>query len=562
MGKSTIRNSVALALLLALLAIVPAARASAPTFHGSASNPADNGSQADAATLTITPPASMSSGDLVVVLCTVQVAAFATAPSVNATGGQSWSAGSDITGANDMDVRVFWTQYNGTWGANPSFTIASESGTQPASCIMHVFRPSAVGTWEVDTAIAGGAEASADPITVTGFTPNKKDTVSLACALIPNASTFSEDSSDWTITSTAQYRNTAGSDLSVSCAYQLKGAAAATGDASFNPSTAAAGISFTMAWNNALVPTISPNTADAHNFGSDTTPTLEATATDGNADDVRYDFQIDSVNTFDSQVGTPVIADLYSESNDDGSSTTLSGSNNGCAAQSFNQLFTGKLTQVKFYARKVGSPTGNATAAIYAHSGTYGSSSVATGSALATSGNFDVSTLTGSLALITLTFTGADAITLSSGTNYVVGIRYTGGDASNNVVVGRDSVGTHTGNHSLAGSGDCASSPTAFANSDDIFYLYVYGGQLYKISGTDSGFANTVTGGDTDPFNSGEKVSFTVQAGDALAGGTWYWRARAKDPDGSNTYSSWTTTRSFSVSSTPPEDVSPQQVID
>lgn len=64
---------------------------------------------------------------------------------------------------------------------------------------------------------------------------------------------------------------------------------------------------------------------------------------------------------------------------------------------------------------------------------------------------------------------------------------------------------------------------------------------------SDTGYANTVTGGDTSPFNSGEKVSFTVQAGDSLADGTYYWRARAKDPNGLNTYSSWTSSRSFTV---------------
>jgi hypothetical protein len=32
-----------------------------------------------------------------------------------------------------------------------------------------------------------------------------------------------------------------------------------------------------------------------------------------------------------------------------------------------------------------------------------------------------------------------------------------------------------------------------------------------KLSGTDTGFVNTVSGGDTDPFNEGEKVSYTIQ---------------------------------------------------
>mgnify|MGYP000898356396 CR=1 FL=1 len=74
---------------------------------------------------------------------------------------------------------------------------------------------------------------------------------------------------------------------------------------------------------------------------------------------------------------------------------------------------------------------------------------------------------------------------------------------------------------------------------------------LSKASDTDAGFANTVSGGDTDPFNAGEKVSFTVQGGDALAAGLYYWRARCADPAGSNTFSDWTTGRSFNVRALP-----------
>ena len=61
-------------------------------------------------------------------------------------------------------------------------------------------------------------------------------------------------------------------------------------------------------------------------------------------------------------------------------------------------------------------------------------------------------------------------------------------------------------------------------------------------------FINTISGSDYAPFNQGEKVSYTVPAGSELAVGTYYWRARAKDPFGSNEYSSWTATRSFIIS--------------
>jgi hypothetical protein len=66
------------------------------------------------------------------------------------------------------------------------------------------------------------------------------------------------------------------------------------------------------------------------------------------------------------------------------------------------------------------------------------------------------------------------------------------------------------------------------------------------VSGTDLGFANPDTGGDTDPFNSGENIQYTVQ--DALTDmTTYYWRVRAIDPNGGNQYGAWTTAYSFNL---------------
>lgn len=71
------------------------------------------------------------------------------------------------------------------------------------------------------------------------------------------------------------------------------------------------------------------------------------------------------------------------------------------------------------------------------------------------------------------------------------------------------------------------------------------GALIDVVSGTDSGFANPDNGGDTDPFNSGENIQYTVQS--ALSVDTYYWRVRAIDPSGSNTYGSWSSTRSFDI---------------
>ena len=114
------------------------------------------------------------------------------------------------------------------------------------------------------------------------------------------------------------------------------------------------------------------------------------------------------------------------------------------------QSFTGDggvLNSVKFYLSKGGTITGNAFAYIYEHSGTFGSSSVPTGSPWQHL-RFDVSVLTTSDELITFNFSGANKITLSNGTKYVVTIQYTGGSwLSNYIAVGQEAISSsHPGN--------------------------------------------------------------------------------------------------------------------
>jgi len=131
------------------------------------------------------------------------------------------------------------------------------------------------------------------------------------------------------------------------------------------------------------------------------------------------------------------VIDSYSETNyADITLNIYNGSYTGAS-----QSFTGdgnNLGSSKFYLKKFGSPTGNAVAKLYDHSGTFGTSSVPTGSALATSSTFDVSTLTTTAQLIEFSFDGT--YTLVNGTKYVITIEYSGGSGANQVQVGFDVV--------------------------------------------------------------------------------------------------------------------------
>lgn len=67
-------------------------------------------------------------------------------------------------------------------------------------------------------------------------------------------------------------------------------------------------------------------------------------------------------------------------------------------------------------------------------------------------------------------------------------------------------------------------------------------------SSTSAGFANQSSGGDTTPFNSGDTVTYTTQIGTPFTNGvTYWWRARAKDPAGDDSWSPWSDPDSFTV---------------
>lgn len=94
-------------------------------------------------------------------------------------------------------------------------------------------------------------------------------------------------------------------------------------------------------------------------------------------------------------------------------------------------------------------------------------------------------------------------------------------------------------------------------DTDDIVYEIQWDtdsdmvGASSAVSSSAAGFTNIEDGGDTSPFNSGDSISYTWQS--ALSNNTTYfYRIRAIDPSGSNTYSNWSTIRSFTIDTSAP----------
>lgn len=168
------------------------------------------------------------------------------------------------------------------------------------------------------------------------------------------------------------------------------------------------------------------------------------------------------------------IVDSYSEANQD---------SDGClqvlhpsAASGLSAIshsFTGNglnLDSVQLYIKKVGSPVGKITCYLYEHTGTFGTSSLPTGSALDTSIEIDVSTLGADYALVE--FSGFSGYTLVNGTKYCIVLAvtsYTSMDSDNRPCLGCDSSSpSHGGNMGYYNN----SAWTIFNTRDVCFYVY------------------------------------------------------------------------------------------
>lgn len=184
------------------------------------------------------------------------------------------------------------------------------------------------------------------------------------------------------------------------------------------------------------------------------------------------------------------------------------------AAQSFTvganaMLITKAVVNLKV---GLGSPTGNVTASIYSHTGTYGSTGtpntlVGTASVALEASNFDAT-------YRPAVFNFSTPVPVSASTNYFLVIEHPTADASNYLhVEGLASSGTHSGNraHNTAGW-------TAVAADDLNFSIYT-SPNLYGIPGVlFRGITHEIdVDGPTGTFTPPERVTWSTGSGQLLA---------------------------------------------
>jgi hypothetical protein len=169
-----------------------------------------------------------------------------------------------------------------------------------------------------------------------------------------------------------------------------------------------------------------------------------------------------SITGISSITGGAALIDNYSETNYD---TQISVGSNQRVGQSITG--TGKKIGSVIFFVKSDAATGDVFARVYAHSGTFGTSSVGTGTALASSDAVPASSLNTSFSRVVFNFSSANQILLETGTYYVIAFER-GTSTAVPDVQGDGSSPTHAGNYCLYN----GSTWSASATIDVCFYLY------------------------------------------------------------------------------------------
>lgn len=326
-------------------------------------------------------------------------------------------------------------------------------------------------------------------------------------------------------------------------------------------------------------PTVVLNSpADTASTG-DLTPTLNFTGTDTDSDEVEYHVQVDTA-TFASTVVTNLTSGF--------SDTDATSYNTASVSPSSNYLNLVSVTNVK--SSTPDTPTLSGNGITYEQIDTHVIDSVGT---MRRSTLFRSLGSSPSSGAITIDFGGNTQTACSWVVDTVSGVDTSGTNGSGAIVQSAKTTQDNTGNTT-----SLTATLSSFSSANNLTYG-VYGGASTTGLTAGSGFtilasassttptsdvatewkstndttvdfsfdANDAIGvialeikaraplidaySDTDagftagnPYPSGDATDYTVQS-DLTASTTYYWRARAIDPAGSNSYGAWATTRSF-----------------
>jgi hypothetical protein len=218
-------------------------------YFGSASTPADNGSNTTNPTV-VTPPVNMQAGDLVLMMAVSRSRSwFTDTLAISSTGSQTWTVEPQEDRQDRCKIRLFWCRFNGAWIANPSVSFSYVGSTTSHSVVMHVFRPSNTNSvWQVDVAQVSNTFPAPPPpnhtVTIPGITTITDGALVFAGWASADDNRWGNLTAWWTTPGSAQYRNNppgGGNEQSQTHAYRIMATAGATGNVSKDELTTGGG---------------------------------------------------------------------------------------------------------------------------------------------------------------------------------------------------------------------------------------------------------------------------------------------------------------------------------
>jgi len=332
-------------------------------------------------------------------------------------------------------------------------------------------------------------------------------------------------------------------------------------------------------------PTVELNSPANASSDSDTTPTLNFTGTDGNADTIEYNVQIATDDTFSSGAITRVqykyaypatsgTGYAFASNNTlhnfivvivsgAGTSTSMAISDTQGNTYTALTLNNTDINAQMFYAADIKSGA-NSVKATYTGWSDVGFMAVEY-SGIATSNPLDVEATPVQIDTATKTCTSNS---FNPQTGSLIFAAWANESADPGTATGSGMTVFSPSNSHYDVQGENLSATTGsqtisfnLTNTSSGFWIVnvaafksAGGGSLLlsKFSKTDTGFLDYPDEGDTHPFTSGTAITYTVQS--ALDAGTYYWRVAGIDEGGSNTYGAWSSTRSFTISNAPSLD--------
>jgi hypothetical protein len=280
-------------------------------------------------------------------------------------------------------------------------------------------------------------------------------------------------------------------------------------------------------------PTLGTNIADTASI-TDTTPTFEFTGTDSESNDITYNIQIDTANTFDSDSG---VSSYYFDAHLN--TVPGVGDDPDLVWGSVDNAFDGSIELLN---RSMTNADGSVSANYLYGKGTTAPTTGNTISQVRVRINSATDTGT----------TNRSAAVYTSGLGELLGtVSITDTTTStNHTWSGYTTLSTPSGGWSWEKVNNLE--VKLYTASGNYAYIWKIDVEVTSAVPLLSHTSNTETSafvraGDSDPFTSGEEVTYTVPGGDALSEDTYYWRVRGIDPSGSNTYGDWSTTRSFTL---------------